>query len=33
VDEYYAFINEFPEGRFSKEVKRLYESVNKRLNQ
>ena len=33
VDEYYACVNEFPEGRFTKEVKRLYQSIDRRLNQ
>ena len=33
VDEYYAFVNEFPEGRFTREVTRLHESINRRLSQ
>ena len=31
VDEYYAFINEFPEGRFTKEITRLYQNIDRRL--
>ena len=32
-DEYYAFINDFPEGRFTKEITRLYQNIEKRLKQ
>lgn len=32
VDEYYSFINEFPEGKFAKEAKRIFESASKKLN-
>jgi outer membrane protein assembly factor BamD len=31
VDEYYSFIGEFPDGPFSKEARRMYESSNKFL--
>jgi len=32
VDEYYSYINEFPEGKYSKEIKKLYENIAKELN-
>ena len=32
-DEYYAFVNEFPEGKFTNEIKRIYQSIDRRLNQ
>jgi len=31
VDEYYAYVNEFPQGRFIKEITRLYQNINNRL--
>ena len=31
VDEYFAYSNEFPEGQYIKEVKKLYESIDKEL--
>ena len=31
VDEYFAYANEFPEGKYIKEIKRLYENIDKRL--
>jgi len=31
VDEYYSFIGEFPDGPFSKEARRMYDSSNKFL--
>ena len=33
VDEYFAYANEFPEGKYIKEIKRLYENIDKRLKQ
>jgi len=33
VDEYYAYVNEFPDGRFIKEITRLYQSVERQLKQ
>ena len=32
VDEYYSFINEFPEGKYVKDAKRIFESASKKLN-
>lgn len=32
VDEYYTYINEFPEGKHIKEAKRIFESASKKLN-
>ena len=32
-DEYYTFINEFPEGKYSKEVNHLFERVKKQMEQ
>ena len=31
VDEYYSYANEFPEGKYIKEIKKLYEDIEKRL--
>lgn len=31
-DEYYTYINEFPDGKYAKEVNRLFERVQKRLS-
>ena len=31
VDEYYSYANEFPDGRFLKELKRLYEIIDREL--
>ena len=31
VDEYFAYSNEFPEGKYIKEIKRLYEQIDKEL--
>ena len=31
VDEYYSYANEYPEGKYIKEIKRLYENIDKRL--
>ncbi|MDR2622048.1 MAG: outer membrane protein assembly factor BamD [Dysgonamonadaceae bacterium] len=33
VDEYYSYINEYPEGKYIKEIKRLYQNVDKELKQ
>jgi len=33
VDEYYAYINDYPEGKFKKEITRLYQNVEKQLKQ
>ena len=30
-DEYYTFINDYPEGKYSKEVNRLNERIQKKL--
>lgn len=32
VDEYYSFINEFPEGKYAKDAKKIFEAASKRLN-
>lgn len=32
-DEYYTFINEYPEGKYSKEVNHLFERVKKQMQQ
>jgi len=31
IDEYYSYANEFPEGKYIKEIKKLYEDIEKRL--
>jgi len=31
VDEYFSYTNEFPEGKYVKEIKKLYENVDKEL--
>ena len=31
IDEYYAYANEFPEGKYIKEIKKLYENIDKEL--
>ena len=31
VDEYFSYANEFPEGKYIKEIKRLYESIDRKL--
>jgi len=31
VDEYFSYANEFPEGKYIKEIKRLYENVDRKL--
>jgi outer membrane protein assembly factor BamD len=31
VDEYFSYANEFPEGKYIKEIKKLYENVEKEL--
>ena len=33
IDEYFSYANEFPEGKYIKEIRRLYESIDKRLKQ
>jgi len=33
VDEYFSYANEFPEGKYIKEIKRLYENIDRRLKQ
>ena len=30
-DEYYTYANDYPEGKYIKEIKRLYENIDKRL--
>jgi len=30
-DEYFTYANEFPEGKYMKEIKKLYESIDKKL--
>jgi outer membrane protein assembly factor BamD len=32
VDEYYSYINDYPEGKYFKEIKHLYERIAKELN-
>ncbi|MCL1936937.1 MAG: outer membrane protein assembly factor BamD [Candidatus Azobacteroides sp.] len=32
VDEYYSYINDYPEGKYVKEIKKLYDNVAKALN-
>lgn len=32
IDEYYSYLNEFPEGNYMKEIKKLYENIAKQLN-
>lgn len=32
VDEYYSYTNEYPEGKYVKEIKKLYENIEKALN-
>jgi len=31
IDEYFSYANEFPEGKYIKEIKRMYEDIDKRL--
>ena len=31
IDEYFSYINEFPEGKYVKEFKKLYENIDKEL--
>jgi outer membrane protein assembly factor BamD len=31
IDEYYSYANEFPEGKYIKEIRKLYEDIDKRL--
>jgi len=31
IDEYYSYANEFPEGKYIKEIKKLYDDIDKRL--
>ena len=31
IDEYFTYANEFPEGKYIKELKKLYEDIDKRL--
>lgn len=33
IDEYYSYKNEFPEGKYLKEIQKLYDNVNKELKQ
>jgi outer membrane protein assembly factor BamD len=33
VDEYYSYVNEYPEGKYIKEIKRLYQNVDNELKQ
>jgi outer membrane protein assembly factor BamD len=32
IDEYYAFINEFPESKYRKEVESIFKEANKYVN-
>ena len=32
VDEYYTYLNEFPEGKYLKEAKKIFESASKKIN-
>jgi len=31
VDEYYSYVNEFPDGKYIKELKKLYENIDREL--
>lgn len=33
VDEYYSYVNEYPEGKYVKEIKQLYQNIDKELKQ
>jgi len=33
IDDYYAYINEFPDGRFLKQIQRMYESAQREMNE
>jgi outer membrane protein assembly factor BamD len=33
VDEYYSYVNEYAEGKYEKEIKRLYQNIEKELKQ
>ena len=33
IDEYYAYTNEFPEGKYLKELKKLFQEIEKEVNQ
>ena len=32
IDEYYSFINEFPDGKYVKEAKKIFETASKKIN-
>jgi outer membrane protein assembly factor BamD len=32
VDEYFSYVNDYPEGKYHKEIKKLYEHIAKELN-
>ena len=32
IDEYYAYTNEFPEGKYIKEIKKMYQEIEKEIN-
>ena len=32
IDEYYAYANEFPEGRYIKEIRKLFQEIEKEIN-
>ncbi|MEG1615682.1 MAG: outer membrane protein assembly factor BamD [Bacteroidales bacterium] len=32
IDEYYSFINEFPDGKYAKDAKKIFESASKKIN-
>ena len=33
IDEYFSYVNEFPDGKYIKELKRLYENIDRKLKQ
>ena len=33
VDEYYSYVNEFPEGKYLKDAKRIFDSSSKKINE
>ena len=32
VDEYYTYLNEYPEGKYLKQVQKYFDYANKRIN-
>jgi outer membrane protein assembly factor BamD len=33
LDDYYAYVNEFPDGKYMKQIKRFYEKAQKQINE